>query len=71
MPVPKRKLSRSRRDMRSANKHLIPTPFGICKQENCGNPTLPHNVCDKCGYYKGKCVFSVKTKNDTQESIQK
>lgn len=60
MPVPKRKTSKSRRDMRSANKHLIPQSFDVCHQEGCGYPALPHRVCEGCGFYKGVSVLSRK-----------
>lgn len=60
MPVPKRKLSRRRRDMRSANKHIVPKVFAMCPQENCSSPIMPHKVCDKCGFYKGISVVSKK-----------
>ena len=60
MPVPKRKLSRSRRDMRSANKHITPQPFALCQHEGCKAPLLPHRVCTGCGFYKGVKVLEVK-----------
>jgi large subunit ribosomal protein L32 len=62
MPVPKRKLSRSRRNMRSANKHIIPQPFSLCKTENCNTPLLGHTVCMGCGMYKGKQIVKMKAK---------
>jgi large subunit ribosomal protein L32 len=64
MPVPKRKLSRSRRDMRSASKGLKPQSFGLCPTEECGAPTLSHEVCGTCGFYRGKKV--IQTKMDRQ-----
>ena len=69
MPVPKRKLSRSRRDMRSANKFLDPILFKICSTKDCNNPILPHIVCDKCGFYKGKQVLKIKAKKAKAESV--
>lgn len=60
MPVPKRKLSRSRRDMRNANKGLKPQIFGVCSTDECGEPKLPHEVCGKCGFYRGKKVMTTK-----------
>lgn len=62
MPVPKRKLSRSRRNMRSANKHIIVKPFSLCKTENCNTPLLGHTVCMGCGMYKGKQIVKIKVK---------
>lgn len=68
MPVPKRKQSRSRRDMRSANKGIIAKPFSICKTVDCHTPLLGHTVCMGCGMYNGKQIFQVKTKKITEQS---
>jgi large subunit ribosomal protein L32 len=68
MPVPKRKLSRSRRDMRSANKGLTPQSFGTCATDACGEPTLPHEVCMKCGFYRGKKVIATKMDRDVKRT---
>jgi large subunit ribosomal protein L32 len=59
MPVPKRKLSRRRRDMRSANKHIIPKPLSVCKTAGCGQYILGHRVCPKCGFYGSVCVSKI------------
>ncbi len=59
MPVPKRKLSRARRDSRSANKGI--TPHGVGQCPNCTAPALPHQVCFSCGFYKGRKIFATKT----------
>ena len=69
MPNPKRKHTRSRRDLRrSANSKLTAVQTVTCS--NCGAPVLPHNVCGKCGFYGGKLVAEVKVKkeNKTQEA---
>lgn len=58
MPVPKRKTSKSRRDMRSACKFLRPQAFSTCS--NCAVPVAPHVVCETCGYYKGRKIFKTK-----------
>jgi len=29
---------------------------------NCGNPVLPHHVCPKCGFYRGRQIQSPDTK---------
>ena len=31
-----------------------------CK--NCGAMKMPHQVCDACGYYRGKKVLTIKKK---------
>ena len=59
MPVPKRKVSRARRDKRQANKGIKPQAFATCL--NCVNPIAPHQVCIHCGFYKGKKILVTKT----------
>ena len=67
MPVPKRKLSRRRRDQRSANKHIVPKPFNICSTEDCQVAILPHRACYACGMYKGIKVIEGKAKIKVKE----
>ena len=55
MAVPKRKLSKSRRDRRRANWKLEAPGFIPCPQ--CHEPKMPHRVCPECGYYNGKEVI--------------
>ena len=54
MAVPKKKVSKSRRDMRRSH-HALKTPS---HQEcpNCGETKRPHHVCGSCGYYDGREV---------------
>ena len=63
MPVPKRKTSKSRRDMRSSTKFIRPQSVTSCKQ--CNEPNLPHQVCTECGYYKGRKVLATKSERET------
>lgn len=52
MAVPKRKVSKARRDKRrSAVWKLNPPALSTCS--HCGSLTAPHKVCKVCGYYKG------------------
>ena len=60
MPVPKRKVSRARRDKRSASKKIRPATLAIC--QTCQSSVLPHQVCRECGHYKG--VKVIRTKSD-------
>ncbi len=53
--VPKRKISKSRRDRRRAHHalntyHLIPCP-------ECGEMKRSHHVCLNCGTYKGRQIL--------------
>ena len=54
MAVPKRKVSKSRRDKRRATHALESVRVNTCPQ--CSSPKLPHRVCPTCGTYKGREV---------------
>lgn len=56
MAVPKRKVSRARRDKRRSSVWKL-TPPTLVKCPQCGELTMPHRVCGSCGYYKGKEVI--------------
>ncbi|MBK7892626.1 MAG: 50S ribosomal protein L32 [Bdellovibrionales bacterium] len=56
MPCPKKRTTRSKRDMRRS--HDFQTPNTSVKCPNCGSPKLPHTVCHSCGYYKGEEVIA-------------
>ncbi|CDM66080.1 50S ribosomal protein L32 [Pyrinomonas methylaliphatogenes] len=57
MPNPKRRHSKSRRNKRRAHDALRAPNLSLCP--NCQEPRLPHRVCLKCGYYKGRVVLRV------------
>lgn len=52
MAVPKRKTSKSVRNMRRAHHAVKAKKSNECP--NCGEPKLPHHVCKACGYYSGR-----------------
>jgi large subunit ribosomal protein L32 len=54
MAVPKKKISKSRRDMRRAHEALAGSAHVECP--NCGEMKRPHHVCAACGYYDGREV---------------
>ena len=54
MAVPKKKVSRSRRNMRRAHDALRPSSYSECP--NCGELKRSHHVCGACGYYGGREV---------------
>jgi len=56
-PLPKQKVSRTRRDRRRAHDALKTKNLVQCN--NCGEMRLPHCVCPKCGHYKGREVVVV------------
>ncbi len=55
MAVPKKKTSKSRKNMRRAHDFLTAPTVANCPQ--CKAPKLPHRVCPSCGTYKGKEVI--------------
>jgi large subunit ribosomal protein L32 len=56
MPTPKKRKTRSRRDMRRSHDFLVPPTTIKCA--NCSSLVKPHHVCASCGYYKGKEVVT-------------
>ncbi len=57
MAVPKKRTSKSRRDMRRS--HLALTPEAHLECPNCGELKRPHHVCGSCGHYAGREVIEV------------
>jgi large subunit ribosomal protein L32 len=57
VPLPKRKLSRGRRDRRRAHDALHSANLVVCS--NCGEMRRPHSVCPNCGYYQGREVIEI------------
>lgn len=52
MAVPKKKVSKSRRDQRRAHHALESSARVECP--NCGELKRPHHVCAACGHYDDK-----------------
>lgn len=59
MAVPKKRTSRSVRDMRRAH-HAIDFKAAIESCPDCGEPKLRHHLCDACGKYRGKQIVAAK-----------
>ncbi len=55
MAVPKRRTTRSKRDMRRANHDKVTAPTLVACPK-CGDTMVPHRVCPACGHYKGREV---------------
>ncbi|NCB01059.1 MAG: 50S ribosomal protein L32 [Spirochaetia bacterium] len=56
MAVPKRKTSKARAaNRKSVNMRLTIPTLSVCG--TCGNIVVPHRVCPKCGFYRGKQVI--------------
>ena len=73
MPVPKRKLTKSRQGNRRSQIKLKLPNLSLCP--NCNNLRVPYKVCPICGYYKGEEILKVgpkikvrKVEQQTQES---
>ena len=72
MPNPKRRHSNSRtrkrrtHDVMRASQTLADPqcPLGV---DNC-QPHPRHRVCPKCGYYKGRPVLQIKTKEKKKKA---
>jgi len=58
MAVPKKKTSKSRRDMRRSHHALKMTAHIECP--NCGERKPSHHVCPACGHYDGREVVAQK-----------
>ena len=56
MAVPKRKVSKARRDKRRGQVWKLEAP-ALSRCTNCGELKAPHRVCSNCGYYKGREVI--------------
>lgn len=59
MAVPKKKVSRARRDSRRAHDRLKPGAWVECP--NCGELKRPHHVCAACGQYREREVIEIET----------
>lgn len=56
MAVPKKKTSKSKRNMRRAHDGLTRVSSSECP--NCGVTKLPHHMCTECGHYKDREVIA-------------
>ncbi len=57
MAVPKKKTSKSRRNMRRSHDAIKSNTYVECPE--CGELKRPHHVCPSCGQYKGREVIEV------------
>jgi large subunit ribosomal protein L32 len=56
MAVQKSKASKARTRGRKAINMKLSVP-SLIECGNCGKRVMPHRICPKCGYYKGKQVI--------------
>ncbi len=59
MAVPKKKVSKSRRNMRRSHHALKGAAYVECA--NCGELMRPHHICGACGYYRKREVVTQTT----------
>ncbi|MCM8770120.1 MAG: 50S ribosomal protein L32 [Candidatus Omnitrophica bacterium] len=60
MPNPKRRHSNSRTGKRRSHDHLRKTTLVVC--DHCHNLKPAHQVCPRCGYYRGRLLIPPKEK---------
>jgi large subunit ribosomal protein L32 len=65
MALPKRKHSKARRDKSRTHWKLGLQSLTRCPQ--CAQPVRPHRVCAQCGYYRGRQVVVVASKEDKKK----
>lgn len=70
MANPKRRHSKSRRDMRKAQwRNTLNVPnIVVCPQ--CGEAKISHFVCPNCGFYNGEKIIKTR-KEKIEEKIKK
>ncbi|MBC7344950.1 MAG: 50S ribosomal protein L32 [Clostridia bacterium] len=56
MGVPKRRVSKSRKNRRRSEWAKIPAP-GLVECPRCHTLKLSHRVCPECGYYRDRKVM--------------
>ena len=61
MAVPKRKTSKSKKNMRRSHHAL--NSINIIEDKDSGEPRLSHRIDSSTGMYKGKLILNPKTKN--------
>ena len=61
MAVPKKKVSKARRDKRRSNNWKLVLP-GMTKCPKCGEFVRSHRVCKACGCYAGEQVLETESK---------
>ncbi len=69
MAAPKQKHTKSRRNKRRSHHALKKKHFSVCSK--CGEPVLPHRLCENCGTYAGREVIDVLAKLTKKERKKK
>ena len=66
MANPKRRHSNTRTRTRRAHDFIKTKSLSACS--NCGAKIIPHRICLSCGYYKGKQVITLKSKEKERKA---
>ncbi len=61
--------TKGKRNRVRSHHALTPINFSACS--HCGRPSIPHQVCRNCGYYRGRRVIDVLAKLDKKERRKK
>ncbi|WP_081468643.1 50S ribosomal protein L32 [Treponema primitia] len=61
MAVPRANTSKARTRRRQSINMKLTAPT-LIECSTCGNRVLPHRVCPKCGFYRGKQVIIPESK---------
>jgi large subunit ribosomal protein L32 len=61
MAVPRAKTSKARTSRRQSINMKLNAP-ALIECASCGNRVVPHRVCPKCGFYRGKQVIAPESK---------
>ncbi|MDD5486051.1 MAG: 50S ribosomal protein L32 [Dehalococcoidales bacterium] len=64
--LPKRKISKARRDARRSHIQTAKTPT-LVECDQCHSMRLPHITCPTCGTYRGREVIEVKQPKSKSE----
>lgn len=57
MAVPRAKTAKARTRRRQAINMKLKAPT-LVECSNCGNLTMLHRVCPKCGFYRGRQILT-------------
>ena len=68
MAVPKHKVSKARKNSRSAHNFKA-SAASLTECSQCHTPVTPHTVCKNCGNYKG--TKRIETKADKKKDNKK
>lgn len=68
MPVPKKRTSKSKKNMRRSHHRVAGPGMSVCP--NCGSIKHPHSVCEACGHYRGKQVVEPKSNLGFEDAFQ-